>query len=100
VTRPTASQRGYGSRWSRIRRRFLRVNPTCALCPAPSEVPDHYPRSRKELLDQGVQDPDAFEYLRPLCTSCHNRETAKHQPGGWAKKGSRKRKGEKHPGLI
>jgi len=98
--RPNAAQRGYDARWQRIRRRFLRANPICALCPNPSQVPDHYPRSRRELLEQGVTDPDEPQYLRPLCTSCHNKETAKHQPGGWAARPKRKRKPEKHLGLI
>jgi 5-methylcytosine-specific restriction protein A len=100
MPRPTAAQRGYDARWRRIRRRFLEANPTCALCPAPSQVPDHYPRSRRKLLAEGIADPDRPQYLRPLCTSCHNRETAKNQPGGWAPKGKRKRPSEKHPGLI
>lgn len=98
--RPNASARGYDHRWQRKRRRFLRANPACELCGEPSEVADHYPRSRKELLAAGILDPDQPEYLRPLCTSCHNRETAKHQPGGWAARPSRRRKPEAHPGLI
>jgi hypothetical protein len=46
-------------------------------------VPDHHPRSRRELIAAGVADPDADEYLRPLCAPCHNPETARNQPGGW-----------------
>lgn len=46
-------------------------------------VADHHPTSRRELLTQGVTDPDADHRLRPLCTTCHNRETARNQPGGW-----------------
>lgn len=49
-----------------------------------SNVADHYPESRKELLERGVKDPDYPEFLRGLCRSCHSRETAKYQPGGWA----------------
>ncbi len=98
--RPNSNARGYGVRWQRIRRRFLRANPTCALCSEPSEVPDHYPRSRKQLLTAGVEDPDDPQFLRPLCTSCHNTETAKHQPGGWARRQSRKRRDEQHPGRV
>ena len=100
MARPTAAQRGYGARWRRRRRRYLAAHPICCLCPAPAEIPDHYPRSRRELVAAGVRDPDADEYLRPLCAPCHNRETAKHQPGGWAPKGKRRRDPELHPGLT
>ncbi|WP_439679604.1 hypothetical protein [Embleya sp. MST-111070] len=31
-----------------------------------------------------MTDPDAWARLRPLCVRCHNRETARLQPGGWA----------------
>lgn len=100
MPRPTAAARGYGAAWQRVRTRFLRANPICILCGQPSQVADHYPKSRKQLLSEGITNPDAPEYLRPLCTSCHNKETAKHQPGGWARAGKRKRPTEKHPGLI
>lgn len=98
TTRPTAAQRGYGHRWQRTRRRYLRRHPTCILCGQPAQVPDHHPHSRKQLVAMGVRDPDADQHLRPLCIPCHNRETAVHQPGGWAPKGKRARKPEPHPG--
>lgn len=98
--RPTAAQRGYNARWQRRRRRYLAAHPVCALCPAPSTVADHYPRSRKQLLAAGLTDPDHDAYLRPLCTHHHNVETAKHQPGGFAVKGSRTRPAQPHPGLT
>ena len=98
MTRPTAAQRGYGAAWQRTRARYLRTHPTCALCPAPAQVADHYPRSRRELIAAGIANPDADQYLRPLCTPCHNRETAKYQPGGWHVKGTRTRPDQRHPG--
>ncbi|MET7300727.1 hypothetical protein [Embleya sp. NPDC005575] len=67
-----------------MRRAYLYANPWCALCSAAATVADHFPLSRRVLVDQGVADPDAPERLRPLCVRCHNRETARHQPGGWA----------------
>jgi 5-methylcytosine-specific restriction enzyme A len=54
------------------------------LCSKTATVADHFPESRRALVAKGVNDPDAFSRLRPLCTSCRNKETAKHQPGGWA----------------
>jgi 5-methylcytosine-specific restriction protein A len=98
--RPSAADRGYDARWQRRRRRYLRTNPTCALCPAPAEVPDHWPISRRDLVARGVTNPDADERLRPLCTSCHNRATGRNQPGGWNAWPTRKREKPPHPGLI
>ncbi|MEU8131949.1 hypothetical protein [Streptodolium elevatio] len=54
------------------------------LCAHPATVADHFPSSRRQLIAAGVADPDAPERLRALCSPCHNRETAKRQPGGWA----------------
>jgi len=88
--------RGYGSgHWRTQRRACLRRDPTCAChdvkhghswtCLAPSTVADHYPRSRRELVDAGVPDPDALVNLRGLCASCHSKSTANtpSQQGGW-----------------
>lgn len=81
--RGSSSQRGYDSRWARRRADYLRDHPACRLCPARATVADHHPVSRRDLVAQGVTDPDADHRLRPLCASCHSRETATHQPGGW-----------------
>lgn len=75
--RPSSSARGYGPRWRQIRARYLRLHPTCVLCGAKSEVPDHHPLTRRQLVAAGYLDPDADHRLRPLCTSCHNAETAR-----------------------
>lgn len=81
--RGSRHQRGYGSYWDRRRTEFLRRNPTCRLCQATATVADHYPVGRRDLIGQGVRDPDTDDRLRPLCASCHGKETAQHQPGGW-----------------
>ena len=82
--RVTPGTSAYGRRWPLIRKRYLYAHPWCVLCSRTATVADHFPLSRRQLLARGVVNPDAFGHLRPLCTSCHNRETAKHQPGGWA----------------
>jgi 5-methylcytosine-specific restriction protein A len=83
-SRPDATARGYRARgWRARRASFLAEHQQCVLCGATATVADHWPHSRKQLLASGVEDPDAIEYLRPLCRACHGRETAKHQPGGW-----------------
>jgi 5-methylcytosine-specific restriction protein A len=70
--RGNSSQRGYGSHWRRtIRPAFLRDNPLCTICSALAEVPDHWPVTRKQLIERGVPDPDAAHRLRPLCLACH-----------------------------
>lgn len=81
--RGTAAERGYNGRWRRKRHAYLTRHPLCVLCPAQASVADHYPTSRRDLIARGVRDPDADHRLRPLCATCHGRETAAHQPGGW-----------------
>jgi 5-methylcytosine-specific restriction protein A len=71
------------TRWQRIRKRFLYLNPWCLLCAQQACVADHWPVSRRDLVAKGEADPDAFKHLRPLCVSCHNQETARNQPGGF-----------------
>lgn len=81
--RGSASARGYDRHWACRRRDYLLRNPACDLCGRLAETPDHWPRSRRQLILAGVADPDADEHLRPLCDNCHRRETARNQPGGW-----------------
>jgi 5-methylcytosine-specific restriction protein A len=70
-------------RTARSSRGFLRRHRVCVLCGRPSQVSDHWPRTRRELLAAGVRDPDAWHRLRPLCKPCHDRHTAATTPGGW-----------------
>lgn len=84
LARGTPAQRGYDTPGHRrFRRIVLTRDPLCVLCGTPSKVADHYPLSRRDLVAQGLNpnDPDRG---RGLCATCHNRETAQHQPGGWA----------------
>lgn len=87
--RGTAAQRGYGGRaWRVARRAVLRRDPICVLCRRDfATVADHWPVSRRDLLADGVTDPDAPHRLRALCASCHSQETAREQPGGWNQRG-------------
>lgn len=82
--RGTSAERGYTTLWQRVRKAYLYRNPWCLLCGRMASVADHFPLSRRQLVERGVSDPDAAHRLRPLCTQCHNRETTKRQPGGWA----------------
>ena len=79
--RPSPTARGYDAKWRRNSARFLKANPVCAIdgCDRPSEHSDHHPLSRRELLDLGVEHPDAWERLRPLCESHHNSKSARER---------------------
>lgn len=64
--------------WRRVSANFLRLHKWCVLClerglTTPATVADHYPRTRRELFAAGIDNPDAFEYLRPLCKADHSR---------------------------
>jgi 5-methylcytosine-specific restriction protein A len=85
LARGTASERGYtGAGHRRFRSAVLQRDPTCVLCQAaPSTVADHYPISRRDLVDSG-QDPDDPDRGRGLCKPCHDSATAVNQPGGWS----------------
>lgn len=82
--RGTASQRGYTSAAHRsFREQVLARDPICKVCrQQPSTVADHYPTSRRDLLDQGLDANDPSRG-RGVCKVCHDRATARHQPGGW-----------------
>jgi 5-methylcytosine-specific restriction protein A len=88
--RGTATSRGYTSKGhtKRFRPGVLSRDPLCVLCmaegrpPRLSTVADHWPLSRRQLLEQGL-DPDDPDHGRGLCKPCHDRSTAEHQPGGF-----------------
>lgn len=85
--RGSARERGYDKRHeARFRRKVLEKHPICQLCKRDFSVhADHWPLSRRELVERGL-DPYDPQYGRGLCTSDHSKETAIHQPGGWAAK--------------
>lgn len=82
--RGTAAQRGYAGRGHQsFRVAVLARDPICKVCRrAPSTVADHYPTSRRDLVDQGL-NPNDPQHGRGLCHRCHSQETARNQPGGW-----------------
>jgi len=82
--RGTSKERGYATPGHRrFRRLVLKRDPTCVLCGQVATVADHWPLSRRDLEAQGL-DPNDPAAGRGLCARCHNKETARHQPGGWA----------------
>jgi len=83
--RGTSGQRGYGSTGHKMfREAVLARDPICVICNvALSTVADHYPMSRRELQEAGLNPNDPTRG-RGLCKPCHDSETTQHQPGGWA----------------
>ena len=80
-----ARTRGYNTKGHRLRFRpgVLERDPICVLCHvAQSTDADHYPLSREDLLEQGLDANDP-QHGRGLCSTCHKQQTAQHQPGGW-----------------
>lgn len=82
--RPTATQRGYGYRWQKLRKMVLNEEPVCpdpyGLHPgqvvATSEV-DHITPKRSG-------GDDSRDNLQALCKGCHSHKTAV-EDGGWGK---------------
>ena len=74
--RPSASRRGYGSRWRRARLAFLARHPLCASCQGqgrvvPATVVDHVVPHRG---DQALFWDEAN--WAPACKRCHDAKTA------------------------
>ena len=82
--RGTSSQRGYTSRGhATFRAAVLQRDPICVACNlAPSTVADHYPHTRRELVELGL-NPNDPSRGRGLCKRCHDKHTAQTSPGGW-----------------
>lgn len=75
--RPTACQRGYGRKWQRESKEFLREHPLCVEClgegrVVPAEAVDHKtPHRGDEVL---FWDKSNWQ---PLCVPHHNRKSAR-----------------------
>lgn len=86
--RGSSAKRGYGKKHrTRFRAGVLARDICCVLCRGDGKwtlatVADHWPLSRRELEERGL-DADDPEHGRGLCETCHNRETARNQPGGF-----------------
>lgn len=74
----------YSSKGHRyFRSAVLHRDIVCVLCDvALSTVADHYPLTRRELVDAGM-NPNDPTHGRGLCAPCHNTHTAHTSPGGW-----------------
>ena len=82
LTRPSASARGYGSRWRAARKRYLSAHPLCAMCleigrPRVATVVDHVVPHRGD--DRLFWDESNW---CAMCKPCHDRKTARSD-GRW-----------------
>lgn len=72
--RASASERGYGVAWRRVRDVYLSTNPDCMACGAPATDVDH-------VVSRARGGDDDESNLRALCHACHARKTARHDGG-------------------
>jgi len=73
ANRPSASKRGYGKDWQRLRNWFIQRHPVCEICKkegrlTPAEVVHHI-KSVKERPDLRLEQ----ENLQALCFDCHEK---------------------------
>ena len=78
--RPSASARGYGSRWRKLRRMALARCPLCVECEkqgflVPAEHVDH-------IIPLSAGGDNSLENLQGLCQLHHNQKTAKDKQEG------------------
>lgn len=88
--RGSRHKRGYGARWDKERKAFLRLNPFCVMCGYDdkvifAKVVDH--RKPKKGDDPAFWDKTNWQ---PLCATHHNQKTAK-EDGGFGNRKKRKR---------
>jgi 5-methylcytosine-specific restriction protein A len=69
--RGTAAQRGYGSKWRKVRAYYLAKNPICLRCGDIATVVDHITPHKGNM-----QLFWATTNWQPLCKPCHDRKTA------------------------
>lgn len=69
ANRPSARERGYGTRWDKARAGYLLKHPACAMCRKPATVVDHI------IPHRGDRDLfwDIKNNWQPLCTPCHSK---------------------------
>ena len=73
--RPSASERGYDSRWIKAKKRFLNSNPICKRCQEEGRI------TAAQVVDHRIPhrgDQTLFwdeSNWQPLCMRCHNRKT-------------------------
>ncbi len=85
-TRPSASERGYGTDWRKLRAKLMPPGTRCRLCDAPAKHLDH-------IVPRSAGGTDNPSNLQPLCASHHSMKTASQDGGFGNRKGKRPVKG-------
>ena len=71
TTEGSASSRGYGAAWRRLRTMILNRDPICVLCDRePASEVDH-------IVSKAKGGQDTEENLQGLCRSCHASKTGR-----------------------
>lgn len=73
-TRPSSTQRGYGSHWRQTRGRYLKAYPFCVVCGGKATDVDH-------KISRARGGSDAWENLQSMCGPCHSRKTSSADGG-------------------
>lgn len=78
TNRPSASRRGYDSKWRVIRAQFLKKHPVCSVvgCGKPSTDVDH-------IIPIREGGSNHWDNLQAFCHSCHSKKTAALDGGGF-----------------
>ena len=81
----SASERGYGGNWSRLRGAVLAREPLCRACRAAgvvcaASVVDH-------VVPKAEGGTDAWENLQPLCRRCHDLKSQQEAKRGRERNG-------------
>jgi len=69
--RPSASQRGYGHVWRKVRAQILKRDPICMLCRSAMSAQCDHIRSKRDGGD------DSPTNLRGVCRRCHDARTGR-----------------------
>jgi len=75
--RPSARQRGYTTRWDKIRRHVLASEPVCRRCAAAGRT---VLATVVHHRDRNPRNNERYN-LEPLCTACHELEHAEERRG-------------------
>ena len=68
--RPSATERGYDSKWKRFSKQYLEKHPICVMCGNPATVTDHKMPISIMLEIYGYANYDE-ELYQALCHSCN-----------------------------
>ena len=77
--RGSPSARGYGRRWARAAKWYLRRHPLCAQCRREDEI--HPATEVDHIVPRRLGGADDVENLQALCKSHHSRKTAREDGG-------------------